>query len=265
MATGVLVLCLGRATRLVSYVQQQPKTYAARFLLGCRSNTDDTTGDVTPTRAASEPVSRQRIEELLPAFVGCIEQVPPQFSAVHVSGQRAYKRARRGETVPILPRRVTVHRLTITTYQFPELDLEIECGSGTYVRSIGRDLGEQLGIGAVMSRLVRTRIGPFTLESATKLDELERKGLDTYLLPPSLAVCLLPNCTCSLPDLDRIRVGRPIAIEPDRFVSDSPAGLRMPTEHEMVAVLSPDGSLACIAEYQASSGQLAPKNVFLTE
>ena len=120
-------------------------------------------------------VSRAEIEACLPEFMGEIEQVPPQFSAVHVEGKRAYKLARQGQAVDIAPKTVEVYRIELLSYEWPELALEIECGSGTYIRSIGRDLGQKLGCGAVMTELVRTRIGPFDLADAVSLDDLDQK------------------------------------------------------------------------------------------
>ena len=138
MATGVLVVCIGAATRLMSFVQQQPKGYRATFLLGKRSNTDDITGEVVDVSDAS-PVFRNQIETLLPQFVGKIEQIPPQFSAVHVDGRRAHELARKGETVEIKPRSVEVFGVTLNKFRYPELELEIECGSAAERANSGED------------------------------------------------------------------------------------------------------------------------------
>ncbi len=158
LATGVLIVCLGPATRLIDVIHRQTKGYRARFLLGKQSDTDDIEGTVTDVVDA-RPVTRGDVEHALPRFVGKIAQVPPQFSAVHVQGRRAYQLARAGQEVEIEPREVEVFRLELLSFAYPELEVEIECGSGTYVRSIGRDLGALLGTGAGMSQLVRTRVG----------------------------------------------------------------------------------------------------------
>lgn len=252
LATGVLVVCIGRATRLISYVQQQPKEYRATFLLGQRSNTDDITGEVIETPDLT-PITREHIEALLPQFVGKIEQVPPQFSAVHVNGKRAYKLARAGKEVTLEPRTVEVYRISVLDYQFPQLKLEIECGSGTYIRSIGRDLGEQLGCGAVMSSLVRTRIGPFRLAEATSLDDLNAESLPKQLLPATTALTQLPQYICQTQDLDEIQVGRPISYKGDTPLDDE----------QMVVVLTPRQEFACLARYKNEENTLAPKHVFL--
>lgn len=252
MATGVLVVCVGAATRLTSFVQQQPKKYRAAFLLGKHSNTDDVTGEVIDVPDA-EPVSREQIETLLPQFVGTIEQVPPQFSAVHVKGIRAYQLARKGETVPIKSRKVEIDRITLCEYHYPNLELEIECGSGTYIRSIGRDIGKRLGCGAVMSDLVRTRIGSFRLEEAVDLDRIDDESLSEFLLPIANAVDHLPQFICRTEDLEEIRCGRTIPCsEEPRFAED-----------EFIAVLTPEQELACLALFHKSEQILAPKKVFL--
>ena len=133
LATGVLVVCVGAATRLTEYVQQMRKTYEATFLLGRRSDTDDVDGDVAEISDALQP-SQAEIEGALPPFVGAISQRPPDFSAVKIQGQRAYALARLGEPLAIAERTVHVHVLRLVHYVYPQLQLEIECGSGTNVR-----------------------------------------------------------------------------------------------------------------------------------
>ena len=252
LATGVLVVCVGPATRLIGMVQAQPKTYRTTFRLGFRSDTDDVEGDVVET-TPTPVVTRADVERLLPRFVGRIEQVPPRYSAVHVEGRRAYDLARRGEEVALKPRTVDVYRIELIALAGRELKLEIECGSGTYVRSIGRDLGELLGCGAVMSELVRTRIGAFRLEDAIALDALTRETFADALLPAAMAVSDLRRYQCTAGDLESIRRGRPIQA-PDLAGA---AGA-------MVAVVAPDGSLAALAEHEAAARMLQPRQVFLT-
>lgn len=252
LATGVLVVCVGPATRLIGMVQAQPKTYRATFRLGFRSDTDDIEGNVVET-TPTPVITRADVERLLPRFVGRIEQVPPRYSAVHVEGRRAYDLARRGEEVALKPRTVDVYRIELIALAGRELKLEIECGSGTYVRSIGRDLGELLGCGAVMSELVRTRIGAFRLEDAIALDSLTRQTLADALLPATIAVSELRRYQCTASDLESIRRGRPIQA-PDL---GGAAGA-------MVAVVAPDGSLAALAEHDTAAQALAPRQVFLT-
>jgi tRNA pseudouridine55 synthase len=201
-------------------------------------------GAPEPTRAA--------IEAALPQFTGEIWQRPPRHSAVKVGGQRAYDLARRGQAFELPPRTVTVHRLTVTRYHYPEVEMEIECGSGTYVRALGRDLAEALGTAAVMSALERTAIGRFRLEDAVPVDELNDDSLAQYLQPPSAAVADLPRVELTDNQLTEIRFGRSIVIESES--SD-------PVIHW--AGFDSGGRLASIL-YEKHPGQLWPVRNFAT-
>jgi tRNA pseudouridine55 synthase len=169
LATGVLVIAVGLGTRLTDYVQRQQKTYRAGIRLGARSDTDDAEGTIT-TSDGIEPLPRDVIERTLHEFVGIIEQVPPAFSAAKVNGRRAYVLARRGAAVDLTPRQVRIDAILVTAYSFPDLEIEVRCGKGTYIRSLARDLGERLGCGAYLSSLQRTRIGPFDIAAALSVD-----------------------------------------------------------------------------------------------
>lgn len=247
LATGVLVVCVGSSTRLISAVQEREKEYRAVFQLGCRSDTDDNTGEITTVEVTRIP-ERSDIEVLLPRFVGDIQQTPPQFSAVHVDGQRAYALARQGKAVEIAPRQVRVNRLELLGYAWPRLELLIECGSGTYVRSIGRDLGELLGCGAIMTELLRTRIGPFRADQAVAMDDLQRETVASHLLPPARAIEHWPRHVCTDAELWEIAHGRQI-------VADASQAGR-------VALLTADGELAALGETR-TLGRVAPTQVFV--
>lgn len=211
LATGVLVVCIGQATRLIQYVQQMPKLYRALFWLGRRSVTDDIEGNVVLVEGA--PVlTRAEIEAELPAFLGDIPQRPPSHSAIMVGGKRAYDLARRGEEFELAARTVSIYRLEILRYEYPELEMTIECGSGTYVRSLGRDLAAALGTVGVMAALERTAIGQFRVEDAVTLDGLTQEMAIERLQPPLEAVVNLPRIDLSVGQLVELRHGRPIAI-----------------------------------------------------
>ncbi len=230
MATGVLVVCVGSATRLIPYVQQGRKEYRAEFLLGSHSNTDDITGEVQTVQDVTLP-SMDEIRAVLPKFIGDIQQIPPQFSAVHIDGQRAYKLARAGKEVQLQPRTVQVHHIEVIDYAAPKLELLISCGSGTYIRSIGRDLGQELGCGAVMSKLVRTRVGPFELSQSINLAELSPETLTAAIKPSLLAVDFLPQYVCSAEELAMISNGRPLHPSSGfEAVGDTPIALVGPEE-----------------------------------
>ncbi|MGE5192466.1 MAG: tRNA pseudouridine(55) synthase TruB [Deltaproteobacteria bacterium] len=252
LASGVLVICLGWATRLVAFLQDRPKTYLARFLLGRTSDTDDVTGELIEVPDAPKP-PRAAVETALRAFVGEIMQVPPRFSAVHVAGRRAHKLARRGKPVQLEPRPVQVHRIDLIGYEFPELELEIECGSGTYIRSLARDLGNALGCGGVMSALVRQRSGDFSLATAATIEELATRPIAELLIPPLAAVADFPRYTCTPADLDQLTRGRPLLC---------PAEPPYPAD-AFVALLDAAGQLQAIAVFDAAEHLLRPRQVFL--
>jgi tRNA pseudouridine55 synthase len=252
LATGVLVVCVGKATRLIELVQEQPKSYHATFLLGRQSDTDDITGTVTEVPVARE-VTRKEIESRLPEFVGRIEQVPPSFSAVHVDGRRAHERARAGQSVELSPRTVEVLRLQITRFAYPELELDIDCGSGTYVRSISRDLGQVLGCGAVMSALVRTRIGPYRIEDAVGLDQLTRETVDAALLDPMTAAAQLPKRVANSEETALVQAGRAIPV----------GDLVGAGQGDSTVIVDGAGTLLSLARLDAGAGRLLPYRVFL--
>jgi tRNA pseudouridine55 synthase len=252
LATGVLVVCVGKATRLIELVQDQSKSYHATFRLGCQSDTDDVTGTITEVAVSSE-IRRSAVEGCLPEFLGQIEQVPPSFSAVHVEGRRAYERARAGQSVELAPRTVEVLRLEITRFEYPELELAIDCGSGTYVRSLGRDLGRKLGCGAVMSGLVRTRVGPYRIEEAIPLDQLTLETLDARLLDATTATVRLPKRVANADERALLRGGRAIPV----------GDLSRSANDDSVVVVDPAGALLSLARIDAETDRLLPFRVFI--
>lgn len=176
MATGVLVIGLGRATRLLGYLSGTDKAYAATVRLGIRTLTDDAEGGVTGT-ASTEGVSEDAIRAGLAVLTGDIEQVPSSVSAIKVGGRRSYHRVRAGEEVVLSPRPVTVSRLDLLDLRRPtrdliDLDVTVECSTGTYIRALARDLGVTLGVGGHLTALRRTRVGGFPIEEARTLEEL---------------------------------------------------------------------------------------------
>jgi tRNA pseudouridine55 synthase len=267
LATGVLVVCVGPATRLIQYVQRMPKHYQAVFQLGRRSVTDDIEGEVELVADAAEP-TRAEIEAVLPQFVGEIEQRPPAFSAIKVAGQRAYDLARRGDEFELPVRTITIYRLELLRYEYPELELAIECGSGTYVRSLGRDLAAALGTAAVMSSLVRTAIGDFRVENAVALDAITNSTFAEHLQPPIEALKRLPQLALNDRELAELRHGRPIE---RRGVARSPAEAGSPSAARSVAAaaspsaewaaVDPAGRLAAIL-FEKHPNQLWPARNF---
>jgi len=171
LATGVLVLLLGQATRLSEYLLRHDKAYRAVVQFGQARDTDDADGRVLAIHQGPLP-SRAAIEAALPALRGAIQQMPPAYAAIKIAGQPAYRRARRGENVSMPARSVQVYRLELVEWETPRAVLEVECSAGVYVRSLARDLGNALGCGAFLAGLTRTRSGPFSLDQAAALDDL---------------------------------------------------------------------------------------------
>lgn len=192
LATGLLVVCVGQATRLIEYVQRMPKTYDGTFLLGRTSDTEDVTGTVVELLDPPRPTLAE-VESAARALVGTILQRPPAYSALKVAGRRSYDLARAGQAVELEPRPVEIYGIDVLRYEYPELQLRVRCGSGTYIRSLGRDLAESLGTGAVMSALSRTAIGPFTLADACDVEQLTLDELSAKLHPLARAVESLPS------------------------------------------------------------------------
>lgn len=171
-ATGLLVVLLGRATRLARFVEAQPKTYLATALLGIQTTTDDLTGEVVANSPSAELVPEVRAREVLADFLGPQLQQPPSYSAKHVRGERSYTRARRGEPVELADVSVTIHDIQLVHYCPPELTFRAVVSAGTYVRAIARDLGSQLGVGAHLTALRREAIGSLRVHDAVTLDQL---------------------------------------------------------------------------------------------
>lgn len=172
LATGVLPVALGPATKIIPYLSERRKIYRVEGRLGIVTDTYDAQGKVVVERPY-DSVDQKKISEYLPRFSGDLLQVPPAYSAVKVSGRALYRYARKGETVTVPPRPVTVEKLQLLSFSPPHFELRIECSRGTYVRSLIHDLGEALGCGAHVSRLRREATGPFSLERAMPLEEVE--------------------------------------------------------------------------------------------
>jgi len=216
-ATGVLVVCLGRATRLVPYLQASTKTYDARVRLGVETTTLDASGEVTAQRDASA-VDEVRLCEALKSFVGEIEQVPPMVSAVKVGGERLYKKARRGEIVERPPRKVQIHDIVLEDFEpgpRAEAAFLVTCSSGTYIRTLAADVGERLGVGAHLATLRRLASGRFSLEDAVELSKLRELGvagqLAEAILTPAEAVADYPSMTVDSQAARDVTNGRPLA------------------------------------------------------
>ncbi len=257
-ATGVLPVAVGRATRLLQYLPQN-KAYRATIRLGVTTTTDDLEGEML----TCEPVSVERLPEAaiaaLREFVGKISQVPPAYSAIQVQGQRLYDLARRGEAVEVPVREVEISEIKFLGWRdgdFPELDLAIACGPGTYIRAIARDLGQRLGTGGTLAHLTRTESSGFTLEQSITFEELETQlqSGSFNLISPVTGLIHLPEITLQNASAHRWCQGQKIT----EFLSNL-----SPTEASAFRVHAEDGEFLGIATISDSEPhQLIPKMVF---
>ncbi|WUP47427.1 tRNA pseudouridine(55) synthase TruB [Micromonospora globbae] len=236
MATGVLVIGVGRATRLLTYVIGAGKSYTATVRLGQATVTDDAEGDVIRTTPAGH-LTDAAIRDALAALTGEIDQVPSAVSAIKINGQRAYKRVREGESVELPARRVTVSRLELLAVRRDEpdvvdVDIDVTCSSGTYVRALARDAGLALGVGGHLTALRRTAVGGFTVGEAATLDELERRAPEVVTLPLAAAADrFFPRRDATAAEAAVLSHGGPL----------DPAGIAGP-----YAVFDPSGGLIAI-------------------
>lgn len=237
LASGVLVVCLGPATRLIEYVQRMPKRYLATFSLGRHSDTEDVEGVVTELVDAPVPVADE-ILAVLPQFLGTIQQLPPAFSALKVDGKRAYELARQGEAPDLKPRPIEIHTIELIEYSYPQLTLDIRCGSGTYVRSLGRDIARALGTEAVMSALIRTEIGPFHLQQALAGDDITPQTMDQNFLSPQSALGDMPGVIVTEQEAAYLRNGRQLG-RPELDSAAAPEVCALTPEGRLLAILVP--------------------------
>lgn len=242
MATGVLVLGVERATRLLGHLLMTDKSYEATIRLGVSTVTDDAEGEVLETREVGA-VTESAVRTALARFVGDIEQVPTAVSAIKVDGRRAYQRVRAGEDVELTPRPVTIHELVVTRVALPEVDVTVRCSSGTYIRAIARDLGTALGVGGHLTALRRTAVGPYGLDVARTLDQL---GEELTLLPIAEAArSAFPAVDLDEERAQAVRYGRPLALPIDG----------------LTAIFAPDGEF--LALYRPEGATARPAAVFV--
>jgi tRNA pseudouridine55 synthase len=251
-ASGVLVLCLGSATRLSEYLSNSSKCYHAVITFGSSTRTYDADGEIT--RHTGQVPDLEVITKALQDFIGEIQQVPPPYSAIKVQGKKAYELARRGQEPDLEPRRVIIESLDVAGFNPPELTLQVECSAGTYIRSLAHDLGEKLSTGAHLSGLRRTRAGPFTLQDTVSFSILE-ESLSTgewqdYIRPAADALPDLPEVNVDDRGLALLRNGH-------RLEAEAPSS-------GLARAIGPDGELVAILEAVTDGREWHPRKVFLT-
>lgn len=248
-ASGLLLLCVGPATRLAQYFSGLHKTYIGVMRLGATTDTDDGTGRVIAESERWRELTPEGVEAALRTQVGELDQVPPAYSAKKVGGERMHRRARRGETVEAAPVRVTVDRITPLRVELPDVEFEVECSTGTYVRAIARDVGREAGAGAHLTALRRTRIGPHRVEDAVPMDRLDDPdAVAVARLSPLEALAHMPAVTIDEAAAQAVGHGQAVP---------APAGA---PRDEGPIVLVHRGELRAVAERAGDS--LHPRKVF---
>lgn len=250
MATGVLVLCLGQATRLVEYLTGHDKRYQATIRLGVETDTHDADGRLTARQPVD--VSEVALRSALAAFVGEIEQVPPMFSALKRDGKKLVDLARKGVEVARAPRRITIHSIDLLAFDSPDATIDVHCSGGTYIRSLAHDLGRKLGCGAHLAVLRRTAVGDFTLDQAISLETFEAAVVDgswfTLLRPLDAALAWLPSIRLNDDEAARARQGMSLTH-------------RNEIANDLVRAYDPTGRLVGLMKFDPVRRELKPNKI----
>jgi len=216
MATGVLPVCLGRATRVVEYMIELPKVYHASVVFGKTTDTEDATGTILETKAVPM-LELGQVEEILSSFIGRIEQLPPLYSAVKYKGKPLYKWTRLGEEVPRKVRTALIYSIQVSEFDLnrePHLVFDVECSRGTYIRTLAADLGEKIGCGAHLSGLIRLAVGPYKIENAYTMEELADLAnsgfIETAIEPIDSALIQLPQLVLNSTQVEALKQGKMI-------------------------------------------------------
>jgi len=251
LATGVLVVCLGQATRIAEYIAGHDKQYTATVHLGIETDTYDAQGQVVARHPVD--VAEPQLRASLAAFVGDIRQVPPMFSAIKQAGAKLVDLARQGITVERAPRPVTIYSLDLLAFNPPEVTIDVRCSAGTYIRSLAHDLGRQLGCGAHLSALRRTAVGDFTLAQAVSLEAFEAAIEDgswtAWLRPIDTALAGIPAITLSEEDSARARHGLALAV-------------RGELEAHLVRAYDLSGQIIGLMRFDPAHSELRPEKIF---
>lgn len=256
LAEGVLLLCIGKGTRLSEYLADLPKEYRAELTFGITTSTYDAEGEITSK--TDKEVKEEEIREVISQFVGEIEQVPPPSSAIRHKGKRLYEWAREGVEIELPPRRITIYQLELESFDPEERKgvFRVACSKGTYIRALARDIGEKLGVGAYLSHLVRTAVGPFKVEEAfpaSRLRREEKEEIEKKIIPLRDALPHLPLFLVEHNQAMKIAFGSSLPLKPKTFHIG-----------ELVRVVSEDKQLIAIARVMVKEGKhyLKPEKVF---
>ena len=243
-ATGLLVLCLGRATRLSDFLIGMDKTYEGVLRLGLVTSSHDLFGDILEERPVP-PLTADDLEQAFAAFTGEIQQVPPMVSAVKIDGERLYKRARRGENIERPPRPVTIHEFALRSFDGRDAAFQLRCSTGTYARVLCFDVGTRLACGGVLARLRRLAVGSYSVADAATLDSLDSRDAVAKRLLPMETALPLPRVQVREMGLNLVRHGRPL--DRDALTGDCPI------REGWVQITAPSGKLLALGEVSADA------------
>jgi tRNA pseudouridine55 synthase len=258
-ATGLLLLCVGHATRIAEYLSGMDKRYSATVRLGAATDTDDSTGTVT-ARADTSAITATLVEQALAPFRGAVLQMPPQYSAKKRGGERAYTAARQGRAVSLEPVPIHIHELALVSLELPVVELDVLCSSGTYIRSIARDLGSALGVGGHLTALRRTAIGPHSVAAALSLDRLSvLDAVHEALLPVMSALPHLPRMDLDDDTAAAVGHGRRVRLADAGLVAPEAGADNAATPQPVL--MTAGGALLGVGELRA--GVLHPRKVFM--
>lgn len=256
MAEGVLLVCLGSATKMCDLLTEKNKTYTCTMLLGKTSDTEDVTGVMTDVTDVYP--DEKTVRAAVMSFVGDYMQIPPMYSAIKVNGKKLYELARAGQVIERDPRLVTIHGITIQSVELPRVTFDVSCSKGTYIRSLCRDIGEKFGCGAVMEKLVRTEVKGFTIEESLTLDEVEKARDDGTLMQHILTTDkLMPD----IPELHIAEKGVKLLANGNKLSADAFAENKIHRD-TYVKVFNENGRFAALYEYSDEKRQYVPFKMF---
>ena len=256
MAEGVLLVCLGSATKMCDLLTEKNKTYTCTMLLGKTSDTEDVTGKLTDVTDIYP--DEQAVIETVMSFVGDCMQIPPMYSAIKVNGKKLYELARAGQVIERQPRPVTIHSIQILSTDLPRVTFDVSCSKGTYIRSLCRDIGEKLGCGAVMERLIRTEVKGFTIEESLTLDAVEKARDDGTLMQHVLTTDkLMPD----IPELHISAKGEKLLANGNKLSADSFVENQIYRD-TYVKVYDENGRFVALYEYSDEKRQYVPFKMF---
>lgn len=217
LAEGVLVVAVNEATKMIEFMQDDYKEYTAGIILGKNSDTFDAQGEIE--EISDRKPEKNEISEALKKFTGEIDQIPPKFSAVKVKGKRAYELARKGKEFELKSRKVHIESIKPVGYDYPKIKIDVVCSSGTYIRSLARDIGEELKTGAYLNELLRTRVGDFLLKNSIEVLDVSKKGIENCIIPLEKLSYNMPVIEINENDLKKLNYGQ--TIQRDDLEEDS--------------------------------------------